>query len=263
MWGYPSPMRVTVCQLGESATAFAADWKGLVAHVHHEQPQLVLLPELPFCPWFARRETFDPALWHAAVATHEAWKARLFELAPAAVVTTLPVDADGQRLNEAVLVDRHSGPRAVHVKHHLPDEQGFHEARWFDRGAGRFELADWDDVRLGVLICSELWFLERARAYGRAGAQLLLVPRATMEASLERWRLAGRVAAISSGAYCLSSNRVGASPDGPRFGGEGWVIGPEGDLLAVTSTETPFVTIEIDLAAADRARTTYPRSLPE
>jgi N-carbamoylputrescine amidase len=256
-------MRVTVCQLGDPAAALLADWKALVAHVHHEKPQLVLLPELPFHPWIAWRPAFEPAVWTAAVAAHEAWKARLVELAPAAVVTTLPVDTDGQRLNEAVLVDRHSGPRAIHAKRHLPDEKGAHEARWFDRGPGRFDLASCGDVRFGVLICSELWFFERARAYGRGGAQLLLVPRASMEASLERWRLAGRVAAISAGAYCLSSNRVGASPDGSPFGGQGWVFGPDGDVLGVTSAATPFVTVDVDLAVAEHAKTTYPRSLPE
>ncbi len=258
----PKPMRVTVCQLGDTPAALAADWKALVAHVRREKPALVLLPELPFYPWLAWRPAFDQAVWDAGVAAHEAWKARLFELAPAVVVTTRPIETGGQRLNEAVLFDRRR-LRPVHAKWHLPDEEGFHEARWFDRGPGSFDVTTWGTASLGLLICSELWFFERARAYGRAGAHLLLVPRSTGEARLERWRLAGRVAAISAGAYCLSSNRAGVSPEAPRFGGEGWIINPEGEVLAVTSAETPFVTLEIDLAAAEHAKTTYPRTLTE
>jgi N-carbamoylputrescine amidase len=40
----------------------------------------------------------------------------------------------------------------------------------------------------------------------------------------------------------------------------GWIIGPEsGDVLGVTSEGLPFLTLEIDLAAADLAKSTYPR----
>ncbi len=67
---------------------------------------------------------------------------------------------------------------------------------------------------------------------------------------------AGVVAAVRSGAYCLSSNRV--DPSGAT-GGIGWMIGPDGQTLATTSRESPFATIEIDLAAPSRARETYPR----
>jgi len=39
----------------------------------------------------------------------------------------------------------------------------------------------------------------------------------------------------------------------------GWIIGPDGQLLARTSGQAPFITLEIDLAAAAAARRTYPR----
>jgi N-carbamoylputrescine amidase len=242
---------------------FATDWQRLVAHVQHQRPHLVLLPELPFYPWFASGAAFDPAVWEAAVAAHESWIGRLPELAPAAVATTVPVAVGERRLNAAVLLDPPSGLRRLHVKRNLPDEEGFREARWFDRGPDNLEIENWGDVRLGFLICSELWFTERARAYGRGGVHLILVPRATSSASLDRWRMLGRVTAAAAGAFCLSSNRVGASPDGQTFGGEGWAIGPEGDVIGLTSAEAPFVTVELDVEVADRAKTTYPRTLAE
>ncbi len=67
---------------------------------------------------------------------------------------------------------------------------------------------------------------------------------------------AGVVAAVRSGAYCLSSNRI--DPTGAT-GGAGWIISPDGKILATTSRETPFATLEIDLAAPTAARGTYPR----
>ena len=37
------------------------------------------------------------------------------------------------------------------------------------------------------------------------------------------------------------------------------MIGPEGDILGLTSQQHPFVTIEIDLQKAEQAKKTYPR----
>lgn len=39
-------------------------------------------------------------------------------------------------------------------------------------------------------------------------------------------------------------------------------VSPEGEILAETSADAPFLTVEIALAEADRAKHTYPRNLP-
>jgi hypothetical protein len=41
----------------------------------------------------------------------------------------------------------------------------------------------------------------------------------------------------------------------------GWVIDPEGSVLAVTSQRHPFITVEIPVWRAEEAKQTYPRSL--
>ena len=44
------------------------------------------------------------------------------------------------------------------------------------------------------------------------------------------------------------------------FGGTGWIIEPEaGDIMGLTSEESPILTIDIDLSAAEKAKQTYPR----
>jgi N-carbamoylputrescine amidase len=65
----------------------------------------------------------------------------------------------------------------------------------------------------------------------------------------------GVVAAMRSGAFSLSSNRV--DPTG-ACGGVGWIIDPYGSILARTSTEAPFATVDIDLSASAKARAGYP-----
>ena len=51
------------------------------------------------------------------------------------------------------------------------------------------------------------------------------------------------------------------SQGGIRFGGEGWVIDPDGKVLGVTSEAEPFLTVDIELEDAVRAKGTYPRDV--
>ena len=84
-------------------------------------------------------------------------------------------------------------------------------------------------MRLGVLVCTELWFLEHARAYGRAGAHLVVTPRVTPATSHGTWLAGGRTCAVVSGAWSLSSSSAE-----PEHGGLGWAIDPEGVVVATT-----------------------------
>lgn len=54
-------------------------------------------------------------------------------------------------------------------------------------------------------------------------------------------------------------NRVAELASGADFGGQGWIVGPEGDVVALTSRDNPFATADVDLTAAERAQKTYPR----
>ena len=54
-------MRVTVCELSDDSAGFARDWDRLARHVHDEKSELVLLPEMPFFPWFANEPNYDDA----------------------------------------------------------------------------------------------------------------------------------------------------------------------------------------------------------
>ena len=248
-------MRVTVCELPDDRQVFEPAWQELTASVRKEQSDLVLLPELPFAPWIATTPQFDAQIWQRAEQAHAGMMPRLGELSASVVLGTHPVLEGGLRLNRAFYWTPAEGAQGVHDKYYLPNEAGFYERCWFDRGRREFTLARAQEVALGFLICSELMFPEWAREYGRQGAALIAVPRATGEH--ERWVVAARMAAIVSGAFVLSSNRA----HDHVFGGRGLVVGPDGDVLASTSRQAPFATVEIDLAESTRARHTYPRDL--
>jgi N-carbamoylputrescine amidase len=251
-------MRVTVCQLSDQRRGFESDWRELCAHVREQGSDLVLLPEMPFSDWFAAERDFAAGVWDAAVTEHRMWKLRLAELAPATVVTTEPVVTRGRRLNEAYAwSDGRTTP--LHQKRYLPNEHGFWEARWYEPSAGAFDLTTLGDALVGVQICTELWWLDESRKYGLNGADVLLAPRATPASSRERWLVGGSAAAILAGAFCLSSNRSGRHRSGLEFAGLGWIIDPEGEVLARTCDTQRCVTAEIDLSRAREAKSTYPR----
>jgi predicted amidohydrolase len=251
-------MRITICQLNDDPSDLERDWEALVEHTAATHADIVLLPEMPFASWFAVSRDFEAGTWRAAVEAHERWIERLPELGAAGVLGTRPVDRGGLRHNEAFVWDRGSGARGVHLKAFLPREVGFFETDWYHPGPPSFEVTRSAGLVVGFQICTEMWSLAHAQHYGKLGAQLIAVPRATSRDSGEKWLAGGRVAAIVSGAFSASSCRTSRA-GGPDLGGGGWVAGPDGQVLGVTSDAAPMVTVEVDPAEADRARGTYPR----
>jgi N-carbamoylputrescine amidase len=250
-------MNVTVCELPDDRKAFELVWEAFIIYVRTQQSDLVLLPELPFSSWFARTPQFDAQVWQRAQQEHNLMMNRLCELSPATVVGTHPLIEDGRHLNRGFVWTPTEGYQGVHDKYYLPNEEGFYERCWFDRHQRDFTLAHVEELAIGFLICTEVMFNEWARYYGKQGANIIAVPRASLDH--ERWVVATRMAAIASGAFVLSSNRV----DEHSFAGCGFVIGPNGEVLASTSRQAPFVTVDIDLAESAQAKKTYPRDVLE
>jgi N-carbamoylputrescine amidase len=143
-------------------------------------------------------------------------------------------------------------------KFFLPAESGNWETNWFERGDASFPEFHAGSLSFGLNICTELWALETYPAYAAGKVQAILSPRATAAATTAKWLAVGVVAAVRSGAFSLSSNRV--DPSG-ACGGVGWIISPDGQIRAITTPDAPFATIDIDLASADAARAGYPRNV--
>ncbi len=248
-------MRVTVCELPHQPAALQSAWATLCAHTARHSSELVVLPEFGMLDPVWVDETFDAERWVAAQHLSAAWCSRFGELAAARVVGTRPVTIGGRPFNQGFLWSPEDGLMPLRRKFFLPDEPGGWEAHWFDRGDPEFSAYYADGLSFGLNICTELWAVETYAPYAAGGVQMILSPRATAAATTAKWLSAGVVAAVRSGAFSLSSNRVDETG---ACGGVGWIINPAGEVMARTSPETPAVTVDIDVAQAAVARNGYP-----
>ena len=236
----------------------------LSTHIQENRSDFLLLPEMCFSEWLAVDPAPNLERWYQAVVEHEIQISKLAELGAKAVMGTRPIVLkNGSFRNEAYIWSASEGAQPVREKYYLPDEKNYWESSWYDRGERRFDLCRCLGVRIGVQICTEMWFFEWARHYAASRADLLCVPRVTPHGSIKKWLAGGQAAAVCSGAYCLSSNIWNPPESKADCGGLGWIISPEGDILAETDTNSPFATIEVDPEFARLSKNTYPRYVPE
>lgn len=264
-------MKVTVCQINPFEGDRDGHLNALKTHLLDAKSDFLLLPEMCFSNWLASSPNPDPQLWQDAVDSHQNYIKNLSDLGVATIVGTRPIINDnGSWRNQAFTWDAEiNAAQGWREKYYLPDEPGYYEQTWYQRGAKTFNTAHAGAMCLGVQICTEMWFFEWARQYASSQIDVLCVPRASPHSEKDKWLAGGRVAAICAGAYCLSSNlwapfnEDSATGEVIDLGGLSWIIDPEGNVLATTSTDEPFATAEIDLELARESKKTYPRYVPE
>ncbi|HMG68309.1 MAG TPA: carbon-nitrogen hydrolase family protein [Chitinophagaceae bacterium] len=258
-------MKVTVCELSDNEIAFKGDWKGLKFHLNENKPDLLLLPEMPFSKWIASEIMVTDTAKRKSVEKHEAWMLMMEELNAKLIVYSKPVISGGKFYNTAFVFQKGVGHFKIHTKSFFPEEPHFWEQTWFDHEDEKtFELLEIDGKKIGVLLCTEMWFTQYARHYGKQGIDILLCPRATGRASVDQWIRCGQTLSIISGAYCLSSNRSGTGDRDFQWGGSGWIAEPmNGNLLCTTSPSEKFMTREIDINKSRSAKNEYPLYVKE
>ena len=255
------PLRIAFVEWPEALSTGDEQWRMLKDSVTAARPDILVTNELPFGPWLADAPVFSEAEAHLSVRAHQKGLEGLIDLNLPTVVSTRPV-WNGKRLANEAFVLENGAVRALHRKQYFPNEPGWFESEWYAGDASGFEVAEVLGMKVGVLVCTEAMFNERARAYGRQKASLLVVPRAS-GTNIEPWKIAGAMASLVSGAYVVSSNRIGGSRGGTQFGGGGFGYAPQGRLLAVTDPANPVQTLDLDPTIPALAQREYPCYVPE
>lgn len=251
-------MRLAVCESAAEMYAGSDEWKFLTSQTKELQVDLLLLNELPFGPWIATTPKPERETLLTSQKAHEDGIAALGELGVPCVLATRPTFENDKSVNQGFVWETSGKLTPVHTKQFFPEEEGYYEASWFERGETHFRLTEVKGLKVGFLICTEVMFNEWARYYGKNGAQLIVVPRATQLVTHDRWKTALSMAALVSGCYVASSNRHGSDQFGKKFGGKGMVFDPCGNLIAETSGEDPAIPVELDLREVEKAKKSYP-----
>jgi N-carbamoylputrescine amidase len=222
---------------------------------------IALLPEIPLNPW-------RPATKDAVDADAEGMdgpRARLQADAAAAAGIGLVGGiihrdpATGRRTSRVLVYDRAGTLAGTYEKLHLPEEPGFWETSHYEPGDDAPRPIAGFGIPFGVQVCSDINRPEGSHILAAAGALAVLAPRATEEATYQRWKTVFRAIALTSCCYVLSVNRPHPE-DGVLIGGPSVAVDPNGDFLVETTDTLAFATIDADVVR--RSRIAYPGYLP-
>jgi N-carbamoylputrescine amidase len=165
--------------------------------------------------------------------------------------------ADGLGFNTAIVVAPGGELLARTRKLHIPVTAGYHEDRYFrpgPAGSDAFPVLALGEARLGLPTCWDQWFPELARAYGLAGAEVLVYPTAIgsepdhPEFDTEPlWQRVIVANGIANGTFMVAVNRIGT--EAPlTFYGSSFISDPYGRVLARAPRDEPAVLVtDLDL----------------
>jgi N-carbamoylputrescine amidase len=221
---------------------------------------LALLPELPLNPWSPATKDIsgdDAEPMDGRRATVQADAAR--EAGIGLIGGIIHRAADGRRTSRALVFDRMGAIVATYEKLHLPEEEGFWETSHYQPGTEPPRRIDAFGVPIGLQLCSDNNRPEGTHLLGAQGVAAMLNPRATEEATYQRWKTVWRANALTSCCHVLSVNRP--HPErGVLIGGPTVAIDPKGEVLVETTDTLAVVTV--DEAIVSQARRGYPGYLP-
>jgi len=255
--------RIAVAEMDPELRPGTDAWRRLIHDLGRVKPDLFVLNELPFGRWMAAGQQFDPAIWTASLEAHAQGIAALHEIGVPVVVGSRAIERDGRRCNEGFVWSAEFGVQGVHTKQHIPHSPGYWETTWYEAGERHFRVIDAGRLKVGFLICTEIMFTEHARYYGRAGVDLIVVPRASPPIAAHFFDVALQMAAVASGCYVASSNRGGVDSAGEEFEGRGCIIDPTGETVAQTSPFGVLVTHDINTDFVAWKKSIYPCDVAE
>jgi NAD+ synthase len=191
--------------------------------------QLVVFPELTVSGYPPEDLVLKAAFLDAVEAAVEALAADTADGGPALLIGA-PWRIDGKPRNAVLLLD-HGQIAATRLKHHLPNYGVFDEARVFVAGPVPGPI-QFRGVRLGVLICEDMWYADVAETLAECGAEILVVPNGSpFEVDKADVRLNRAVERITeTGLPLLYVNQLGGQ-DELVFDGASFALDAKGKLL--------------------------------
>ena len=245
-------LRIALAQFDFPVGDVAGNASRIIELMHEARDEygadVVLLPELAISGYPPEDLLMRPGFLRSC----EQALARVAAQAQGIVAVVGWPQSAGAVVYNAASVLRDGAIAATYRKRELPNYAVFDERRYFDvdpdGGNCVFEV---NGVKLGLVICEDLWFPEPLAATVKAGAELVLVPNAS---PYERGKHAQRDALLAersreSGAAIAYVNTVGGQ-DAVVFDGASVVADGDGTVhpAAVAFTEEMLL-VEYNVAA--------------
>ena len=203
---------------------------------------LVVFPELVLTGYPPEDLITRPAFVEAAGDAVRSLAGEIDETGPGLVLGAPVALEDGGAGNAALLL--HGGKvRAQRLKHHLPNYGVFDEARVFRPGPPAGPVA-FRGVRLGLMVCEDMWFPDIAETHEESGADLLVVINGSpFDARKGDQRLAHAVSRVTETRLPLAYvNQVGGQ-DELAFDGASFVLAGDARLVAQAPSWRPDLTL--------------------
>ncbi|NKB22013.1 MAG: NAD+ synthase [Alphaproteobacteria bacterium] len=162
----------------------AALVRGARKQAAEQGADLVVASELVICGYPPEDLVIRPSFQEACAAAVEVLAAETADGGPGLLIGSLWVDEDGKVYNAALLLDG-GKVAAVRLKHDLPNYGVFDEKRVFEAGPMPGPI-NFRDVRLGVMICEDMWQPDVAECLEESGAEILVVLNGSPYA-LDKW----------------------------------------------------------------------------
>ena len=191
---------------------------------------IVVFPELSVCGYPPEDLVLKPFFQRKIEATIEALALATADGGPALLVGT-PWLVDGSLFNAALLLDG-GEVAAVRLKCSLPNYGVFDEVRIFTAGPLPGPV-NFRGVRLGIMICEDMWTSEVVECLEESGAELLIVLNGSpFDISKRETRLQLAVARVTeSGLPLVYVNQIGGQ-DELVFDGASFVLNADCSLAA-------------------------------
>ncbi|MDB9762275.1 NAD+ synthase [Alphaproteobacteria bacterium] len=164
-----------------------------------------------------------------------------------AIIVGYPRNDNGKLKNSAALID--SGTISIVDKFHLPNYGVFDEARVFDseRVSGPISFMG---IRLGLMICEDMWFSDVSESLQESGAQILIVINGSpFDQNKEDERISVAVSrVVETELPLIYVNQIGGQ-DELVFDGGSFVLNQNSKLCMQSSLwkeEINFIEINID-----------------
>ncbi len=232
-----SPMQIAMAQLNPLLGDCAGNAQAIfqAAHVAHQQgASLLLTPELSLTGYPPEDLLLRPGFIQETRTVLQSLCEQLQELRGLTVIVGHPCESNAGLRNAASVI-ANGKVIATYFKHELPNHEVFDEKRYFVAGENAC-VFEHHGLKLGVLLCEDIWHSEPARLAKDAGAQMLVVLNASpyhLQKEHTRYELL-KQQSQTCGLPILYLNMVGGQ-DELVFDGGSCAVNSHGELVFAMS----------------------------